>query len=84
MTEALSENLIALLRAFTGISNLAITNPVRIPDAKEKEVKKIEYINTCHDHAREALQEGEEDDDWAVGVDVARTIPETCLNKSSA
>ena len=85
MTEALSENLIALLRAFTGISNLAITNPVRMPDAKEKQVKKIEYqIDTCHDHAREALQEGEEDDDRAVGVDVARTIPETCLNKSSA
>ena len=36
---------------------------------------------TCHDHARETLQEGEEDDDRAVGVDVARTIPETCLNK---
>ena len=46
MTEALSENLIALLRAFTGISNLAITNPVRMPDAKEKEVKKIEYITS--------------------------------------
>ena len=43
MIEALSENLIALLRAFTGISNLAITNPVRMPDAKEK---KIEYIRS--------------------------------------
>ena len=36
----------------------------------------ISDLNTCHDHAREALQEGEEDDDGAVGVDVARTIPE--------
>ena len=31
-------------------------------------------IDTCHDHARDALHEGEEDDDRAVGVDVARTI----------
>ena len=41
----------------------------------------ISDLNTCHDHAREALQEGEEDDDGAVGVDVARTIPERHLFK---
>ena len=78
MTEALSENLIALLRAFTGISNLAITNPVRMPDAKENEVKKIEMyqIDTCHDHARETLQEGEEDDDRTPFVDVPSSVPD--------
>ena len=40
-------------------------------------------IDTCHDHPRDALHQGEEDNDGAVGVDVARTIPETfhpCLN----
>ena len=36
MTEALSENLIALLRAFTGISNLAIARPVRMPASNNK------------------------------------------------
>ena len=36
MTEALSENLIALLRAFTGISNLAITRPVRMPASNKR------------------------------------------------
>ena len=33
-------------------------------------------IDTCHDHARDALHEGEEDDDWTVGIDVAGAIPD--------
>ena len=31
---------------------------------------------TCHNHARDALHEGEEDDDGTVGVDVPRAIPD--------
>ena len=76
MTEALSENLIALLRAFTGISNLAITRPVRIPANNNKRMVAAQYqIKTCHNHARDALHESEEDNDGAVGFDVAKTIP---------
>ena len=33
-------------------------------------------MHTCYDHARDALHEGEEDDDGAVGVDVPRAIPD--------
>ena len=40
MTAALSENWMARLRAITGISNLAITKPVRMPDDAN--------INGCH------------------------------------
>ena len=75
MTDALSENLIALLRVFTGISNLAITKPVRIPAAKKGMVGAQCHIKTCHNHTRDALHQGEEDNDGTVSVDVARTVP---------
>ena len=39
-------------------------------------LKNSEDMFTCHDHARETLQEGEEDDDRTPFVDVPSPVPD--------
>ena len=77
---ALSENLTAFLLALLGFSNLVITRPVRMPtfiDSIEANANvEEEDMSTCHDHARETLQEGEEDDDRTPFVDVPSPVPD--------
>ena len=77
---ALSENLTAFLLALLGFSNLVITRPVRMPTYVVKRkalmLKNLEDMFTSHDHARETLQEGEEDDDRTLFVDVPSPVPD--------
>ena len=39
-------------------------------------LKNLEDMFTCHDHARETLQEGEEDDDRTPFIDVPSPVPD--------